>query len=363
MVEPKLVSTPSSTNLLDDIGASNSNTHLSKNVMIVGYEGIDAEGNAFDDNSARTPLMLVVDPDGKFELSIDCDPNSTKTTAVVDVVSGLISFEKGLISISNTRCAESEGKITGVKFVCSAVSSEHNIAPKIVLDGKQIKIQAQDLQLSAEWSDQYAYDMSKRTGLDIISELTCIIGNQIQLTINKLILDDILFHVGRHGDNIRKFEADPNTGRPSFAYTRKQWADELLFHIERVSSRIYTATNNMEATHIVANPEDLVWLQMLDSFAFSGDSLKQGTYGKHSVGTVSNGKQVISTPLMPEGFMLLASKPSDVTLANYIFAPYVPLAISPFPLGNRPALTFTVRFGQQMIRSEGFGLVRIFNNK
>lgn len=162
MVDPKIVSTPSSTNLLDDIGASNSNTHLSKNVMIVGYEGVDAEGNAFDDNSARAPLMLVVDPDGKFELSIDCDPNSTKTTAVVDVVSGLINFEKGIISISNTRCTESEGKITGVKFVCSAVSSEHNIAPKIVLDGKQIKIQAQDIQLSSEWSDQYAYDSATR---------------------------------------------------------------------------------------------------------------------------------------------------------------------------------------------------------
>lgn len=57
----------------------------------------------------------------------------------------------------------------------------------------------------------------------------------------------------------------------------------------------------MEATHIVANPEDLVWLQMLDSFHFSGDYLKSGTYGRSSVGTVSNGKQVISTPLMPQG--------------------------------------------------------------
>ena len=116
----------------------------------------------------------------------------------------------------------------------------------------------------------------------------------------------------------------------------------------------------MEATHIVANPEDLVWLQMLDSFHFSGDYLKSGTYGRSSVGTVSNGKQVISTPLMPQGYLLLASKPTDVTLANYIFAPYVPTTISPYPLGQRPSMTFTTRFGNQMIRSEGFGLVRIF---
>ena len=32
----------------------------------------------------------------------------------------------------------------------------------------------------------------------------------------------------------------------------------------------------MEATHIVANPEDVVWLQMLDTFAFSGEYTKDG---------------------------------------------------------------------------------------
>lgn len=101
-----------------------------------------------------------------------------------------------------------------------------------MFDGKRITINAKDIQLSSEWSTQYVYDMNKRTGMDILSELTCILGNQTQLTINKTILDDILFHVGRHGDNIRKFESDPSTGRPAFAYTKKQWADELLFHIE-----------------------------------------------------------------------------------------------------------------------------------
>ena len=74
--------------------------------------------------------------------------------------------------------------------------------------------------------------MNKRTGMDVLSELTCIMGNQTQLTINKMILDDILYSVGRHGDNIRVFESNPVEGRPSFAYTKKQWADELLFVLE-----------------------------------------------------------------------------------------------------------------------------------
>lgn len=363
MTSPKEVAVPATVNLLDDIGASSSNTHIAKNAMIVGYEGIDPAGETFSDADSRTPIMLTIDPDGKYELHVDCDPKATQATAVVDVVSGIIDFDRGIVAASSTRSTESNGKVTKIKLVCSATSSEHNISPKIVFDGKQIKLQARDIQLSSEWSDQYVYDMSKRTGMDIISELTCIIGNQIQLTINKSILDDILFHVGRHGDNIRLFEGDPAQGRTAFAYTKRQWADELLFHIEKCSARIYTATNNLGATHIVANPEDVVWLQMLNSFSFSGDSFKQGTYGRANVGTVSNGMSVISTPLCPQGYMLLASKPSDVTLANYILAPYVPISVSPFPLGQRPAMTFTVRFGQQMIRSEGFGLIKIRNNQ
>lgn len=137
--------------------------------------------------------------------------------------------------------------------------------------------------------------------MDAVAELTTILGNQTQLTINKTILDDILFAVGRHGDNIRKFSTDPKKARTAFAYTRKEWANELMYHIEKCSARIYSATNNMEATHIVVNPEDLVWFQMLDSFAFNGDYVKGGVYGRANVGTISNGKQIISTPLMPAG--------------------------------------------------------------
>ena len=116
----------------------------------------------------------------------------------------------------------------------------------------------------------------------------------------------------------------------------------------------------MEATHIVCNPEDLVWLTLLSNFSYHGDFIKGGNYGRSNVGTVANGKQVISTPLMPSGYMLLASKPTDVTLANYVFSPYVPLTISPYPLAQIPAMTFTTRFANKMIRPEGFGLIRIY---
>jgi len=318
---PKEINVPGTDDLLAVLapGDKRKVTHLEKNFVIVGWSGTDPTGAAVSDADAVAPIMCVVDADGKFELHVDCDPKNTGVNAVIDVVSGFVDFDKGVVSISSSRSAEANGKVTKVKCVCAATSSEHNIAPRIVFDSKQVKFQARDVQLQSEWSEQYAYDMSKRTGMDAVAELTTILGNQTQLTINKTILDDILFAVGRHGDNIRKFSTDPKKARTAFAYTRKEWANELMYHIEKCSARIYSATNNMEATHIVVNPEDLVWFQMLDSFVFNGDYVKGGVYGRANVGTISNGKQIISTPLMPAGYILLASKPADTTLANYIF--------------------------------------------
>ena len=358
--DPKLVSVPGTVNLLADIGATSANTHLEKQFMIVGWEGIDPSGADVSDVDANIPLIYTTDADGKFQLHIDVDPKATSANQVVDVVSGFVDFEQGTIAISSSRSNEAQGKVTKIKCVCSASSAEHNIAPKIHLEATQVKFQSRDVQLQTDWSEQYLYDVNKRTGIDALAELTCLMGNQAQLTINRIILDDILYNIGAHGDNIRKFVSEPATGRPAFAYTKKQWADELIYVIEKVSSRIYTATNNMEATHIVCNPEDLVWLTMLSTFSYSGDFVKGGNYGRANVGTVNNGKQVISTPLIPQGYMLLASKPSDVTLANYIWAPYVPLTMSPYPLGQIPAMTFTTRFAHKMLRCEGFGLIRIY---
>lgn len=145
--------------------------------MIVGWEGIDPTGATVSDTDAATPLLYTTDADGKFQLHIDVDPKGTSANQVVDVVSGFVDFELGTISISSTRGQEANGKVTKVKIVCSATSSEHNLAPKVQLEATQVKFQSRDIQLQSEWSEQYIYDTEKRTGIDPLSELTCIMGN------------------------------------------------------------------------------------------------------------------------------------------------------------------------------------------
>ena len=68
-------------------------------------------------------------------------------------------------------------------------------------------------------------------------------------------------------DNIRKFSTDPKKARTAFAFTRKEWANELMYHINKCSARIYTATNNQDATHIVVNPEDRATRSIVKSYS------------------------------------------------------------------------------------------------
>lgn len=173
---PKEVNVPSSTDLLADIGADSSNTHLEKRFTIIGWKGIDPNGGDVSDEDSTQPMMYVTDADGKFTIQIDVDPKKVGANTVLDVVSGFVDFERGIVSISSSRSSETNGKVTSLKCVCAATSTEHNIAPRITFDSKQVKFQAKDIQLQSEWSEQYIYDMNKRTGMDVISELTCIMG-------------------------------------------------------------------------------------------------------------------------------------------------------------------------------------------
>ena len=68
--DPKFISVPGTVNLLADIGASNTNTHLEKSFMIVGWEGIDPSGATVSDVDSATPLLYTTDADGKLIFAV-----------------------------------------------------------------------------------------------------------------------------------------------------------------------------------------------------------------------------------------------------------------------------------------------------
>lgn len=349
---PYMVNTPGSKNLITDADAANltANTAtVARGVVFLKWKGKDASGNDIEGEIEHGQ----VDEEGKFSFTINLDDTH------IDQVSGSINFESGALYVSNLKSSETYWKVTQVGFMATVSTAEYNNAAKITFDPRKERFNVEDIQLSAEWSMQWEQDQKARLGLDVQAEFISVFGNQIQLNIDSLMLNDIIYNVMRYNaGNIEQFNREPQ--RAGFAHTKKTWAEELLIKIESVSAQIYTDTNLMPASHIVINPKDLVWLKMLSAFDFKGYMDKDGTLGSSPVvGSFQNSYTVLSSPIVPAGTIIIGSKPTQDSFANYMYCPYAPLVLAPYPLGARPAMTVTSRFARKMLRPEGFGLVQI----
>lgn len=348
---PYMVNTPNSsgTNLLTLVSLSAGAATVARGVVFLKWVGKDSLGNDVEGEIEHGQ----VDEEGKFSFSIKVDDTT------MDQVSGSINFESGELYVSNLKSGSANGKVTQVGFMATVSTAEYNNASKITFDPRKERFNVEDIQLSAEWSMQWEQDQKARLGLDVQAEFISVFGNQIQLNIDSLMLNDIIYNVMRYNaGNIEQFNREPQ--RAGFAHTKKTWAEELLIKIESVSAQIYTDTNLMPASHIVINPKDLVWLKMLSAFDFKGYMDKDGTLGSSPVvGSFQNSYTVLSSPIVPAGTIIIGSKPSQDSFANYMYCPYAPLVLAPYPLGARPAMTVTSRFARKMLRPEGFGLVQI----
>lgn len=345
---PHMVSVPATTDLLAVVGLTPATASLERKVVITRWEGVDNAGAA-----THGDVSVVATEEGQFQFTAQVD------TGTVDIVTGVIDYVKGTINASGTRSTNTNGKVTSIGLVASASTAENNISTSIGFKVDKLRFFSRDLELQAKWTIQGEQDYRARVGLDIQAEFVSVFGNQTQLTWDLLLFNDIMFKTNKHNPgNIVEFSRTPT--RTGFAHTIKSWAEELLFKIESVSAQIYNDTSLMPATHLVCNPSDLVWLKMLNQFDFKGGYNKNGQYGSSPVaGTLSDGMTVLCSPIVPKNYMLIGAKPTQESFANYVFMPYIPMTMIPYPLGNKPAMTFLSRFGYEMIRPEGFGLIKL----
>lgn len=118
----------------------------------------------------------------------------------------------------------------------------------------------------------------------------------------------------------------------------------------------------MHAANVIAcNPLDASIYENLNEFKYNGTSTEDGDLGYESA-TVANGKwKILVSPVVPQGKNIVIYKPVEEIRAVYIFAPYVPAVLTPYPLGNVPSLTVLSRYGAQLVRPNGIAILNIDN--
>jgi hypothetical protein len=235
---------------------------------------------------------------------------------------------------------------------------ENKINPKVKLSQDKVRLYAKDREISAEWTIHSEQDMRALFDISMQAEIINVLGQQIALDIDSEIINALI--TGNTRLNAISHTATfAKTPPGTWIWGTKQWHENIIPVLNQLSGQVFIDTNMGSANTILANPLDAGILEDLQTFNYTGTSDINGDLGYRSA-TVAGGKwKVLVSSVVPQGTMLVLYKPTESIKASYIYAPYVPAILSPYPLGSTPSLTILSRYATSLIRSNAFAVCTI----
>ena len=225
--------------------------------------------------------------------------------------------------------------------------------------------------LKAKWTPELAQDLNAYHNLDAEVELTSILSEQIALEIDQEILSDLVS--GANGATLYwsrlpgKFvnrEDGSILGSslfPDFTGTVSEWYETLLETINEVSARIHRKTLRGGANFIVVSPEMANILEFTSGFrAAAAVDEEGGNWGVKQVGSISRKMDIYVDPYFIRNVVLVGRKGNSFLESGYVYAPYVPLQVTPTIFGTEdfvPRKGVMTRYAKKMVRPDMYGLV------
>ena len=145
-------------------------------------------------------------------------------------------------------------------------------------------------------------------------------------------------------------------------YTQKDWNQTLITAINQLSAQIHKSTLRGGANWIVVSSEVSAIFDDLEYFHVSNAAPDQDQYnmGIERVGTLSGRYQVYRDPYFPPNKILIGHKGSSILEAGYIYAPYVPMQLTPVmynPFDFKPIRGIMTRYAKKMILNRYYGKI------
>jgi hypothetical protein len=247
-----------------------------------------------------------------------------------------------------------------------------DVIPEIDIKVDSIAVTAITKKLKAKWSPELGQDLNAYHNLDAEVELTSILSEQIALEIDREILSDLVkgatagvYHWSRHAgkfvDRTSGEEIGANTAAPDFTGTVSEWYETLIETINDVSAQIHRKTLRGGANFIVCSPEVANILEFTAGFRASvtGDA-DSGTVGAVKTGSLSKKWDVYVDPYFPRNVVLAGRKGGSFLESGYVYAPYVPLQVTPTIFGVEdfvPRKGVMTRYAKKMVRPDMYGIV------
>jgi hypothetical protein len=207
--------------------------------------------------------------------------------------------------------------------------------------------------------------------LDAEVELTSILSEQIALEIDQEILNDLIkgatagkyYWSRKPGKFVNLENGKPinETLFPDFTGTVSEWYETLIETMNDISAAIHRKTLRGGANFVVCGPEVANILEFTAGFrADTTADENRGTIGAVRVGQLSKKLDVYVDPYFPRNVCLVGRKGNSFLESGYVYAPYVPLQVTPTIFGPEdfvPRKGVMTRYAKKMVRPDMYGLV------
>ncbi len=232
---------------------------------------------------------------------------------------------------------------------------------EVSFDLESVTVSVTERKLRAQWSPELAQDVAAFHNIDAEAELTALLSEQVAAEIDREILRDL-----RKGAawNLRWDYNGWRRINNQVSYTQKDWNQTLITAINQLSAQIHKSTLRGGANWIVVSSEVSAIFDDLEYFHVSNAAPEQDQYnmGIERVGTLSGRYQVYRDPYFPPNQVLIGHKGTSLLDTGYIYAPYVPLQLTPTmynPFNFTPIKGIMTRYAKKMVNNRFYARITV----
>ena len=346
-------------------------------ITTTGGNLIDADGQVAFAENAEVPFRVVTqrygkgivnygdicDAQGKIYLELDlthpvcanCD-NGT-----IDGYTGVVSGDTGSITPG-----AGATDLDGVTFVAGwrqydSLELESQMG-EVSFELESVTVSVTERKLRATWTPELAQDVSAFHNIDAEAELTALLSEQVAAEIDREILRDL--RKGAAWTLRWDYNGWKRLGSNAVPYTQKDWNQTLITAINQISAQIHKSTLRGGANFVVVSSEVSAIFDDLEYFHVSNASPEQDNYnmGIERVGSLSGRYTVYRDPYAPAYSVLIGHKGKSLLDTGYIYAPYVPLQLTPTmynPFNFVPVKGIMTRYASKMVNNRFYGHIRV----
>ena len=276
----------------------------------------------------------------------------------------------------------SEGSVTGAAdgTVYYATQPQDNTLgdfenttsiPEINIGMRSEAIVAKTRKLKAVWTPEFAQDLNAYQALDAEAEVTNIMSEYISLEIDSEILAMLIQDASAgteywSAQNNRFYVSGDDFTNDTNGYfnTQGQWFQTLGTKVNKLSNEIHRLTLRGGANFMVVSPTVSTILESIPGFAADNSDAEKMEYafGIQKAGSFNGRYKVYKNPYMTENTVLLGYRGSQFLESGAVFAPYVPLIMTPLvydPDTFVPRKGLLTRYAKKMLRPEFYGKIYI----